>query len=244
MEEVDNEQFLKKGPLAVSNTLKDLLKSQTPVMVSHARGQFISKLLYVDQQQLMLDYSSNSIDNQLALAAETLFFTADAQGARIELTLGSLSHVSYDNLPAFSADLPDQLLAIQRRQFFRVHLPFEPIFWCTCLWPDGSTQRFRLHDLSLGGIGVLCNSPPPPGLSPGELVKNLRVDMGDYGQFQMDVQLISIGQRSVISSKNERRVTPRLSFRFASVTPAQERQLQQVIFALERLAREKTTRFQ
>lgn len=244
MKEVDNEQFLKRGPLAVSNTLKDLLKSQTPVMVSHSRGQFISKLLYVDQQQLILDYGSSSFDNQLALAAENIYLTADAQGARIELTVPSFSSVSYENLPAFSAALPETLWAIQRREFFRVYPPLDPIFWCSCVWPDGSTQRFRLQDLSLGGIGVLCDSEPPEGLAPGDILKNLQVEMGDYGQFQMDVQLISIGKRSVISSKNEMLVTPRLSFRFSYVPPVQERQLQQVIFALERLAREKATRFQ
>jgi len=48
----------------------------------------------------------------------------------------------------------------------------------------------------------------------------------------------------VVTRKNETRITPRLSFRFATLNPAQERQLQQIIFALERLARDKSTRFQ
>ncbi|MSE19423.1 flagellar brake protein, partial [Pantoea agglomerans] len=65
-----------------------------------------------------------------------------------------------------------------------------------------------------------------------------------YGHFDVPVKLLSIGERSVVTGKNETRITPRLSFRFATLNPAQERQLQQIIFALERLARDKSTRFQ
>jgi len=72
----------------------------------------------------------------------------------------------------------------------------------------------------------------------------MRVELGEYGQFELDAQLLHVGERSTVSKKNETRVTPRLSFRFDSLNPVQERQLQQVIFALERLARDKATRFQ
>lgn len=53
-----------------------------------------------------------------------------------------------------------------------------------------------------------------------------------------------IGERSIITNKNETKVTPRLSFRFTALEPHQERQLQQIIFALERRARDKAQRFQ
>jgi c-di-GMP-binding flagellar brake protein YcgR len=57
-------------------------------------------------------------------------------------------------------------------------------------------------------------------------------------------QLLHIGERTVVTSKSDTKVTPRLSFRFTVIEPIQERQLQQVIFALERLARDKANRFQ
>jgi len=60
----------------------------------------------------------------------------------------------------------------------------------------------------------------------------------------VDAQLMTIGKRSVVGSKSETIVTPRLSLRFLSLDAAQERVLQQVIFSLERLARDKANRFQ
>ena len=54
------------------------------------------------------------------------------------------------------------------------------------------------------------------------------------GCFHFDAQLISISERKVIDGKNETITTPRLSFRFLNVSPTVERQLQRIIFSLER----------
>lgn len=245
MKEEEKEQYLKRGPLAVLAVLKNLLKNQTPVMVSHARGQFITRLLFADKERLVVDYGSNDYENQLALEMSDLQLTAETHGAKVEFTLAALENDSHDGLPAFGAGLPDELWMIQRREFFRVAVPLDPVFYCYAKWPDGSGEgKMRLQDLSLGGIGVLGDSPVPETLQGGEAFKKMRIEMGEYGQLEVDASLINVGQRSVVGNKNETVVTPRLSFRFASLNFAQERLLQTVIFSLERLAREKATRFQ
>ena len=61
---------------------------------------------------------------------------------------------------------------IQRREFFRVNAPLEPVFYCHSQWPDGSTARFRLQDLSLGGVGVLLDEALPEGLNRGDTFKS------------------------------------------------------------------------
>lgn len=245
MKEDDKEQYLKRGPLAVLAVLRDLLENQTPVMVSYARGQFITRLLYADKESMVLDFGSNDYDNQLAREADNLHITAETRGAKVEFALHRLGTVEHDGLPAFSADLPELLWMIQRREFFRVNAPLNPVFYCHIPWPDGSGEgRLRLQDVSLGGVGVLSDSALPETLKTGDSIKKLRVEMGDYGRFEVDAQLITIGKRSVVGSKSETIVTPRLSFRFLSLNAAQERALQQVIFSLERLARDKANRFQ
>ncbi|WP_336803647.1 flagellar brake protein [Erwinia aphidicola] len=245
MKEDDKEQYLKRGTLAVLAVLRDLLEHQTPVMVSHPRGQFITRLLSANKESLVLDYGSNDYDNQLAKEAQELHVTAEMRGAKVEFALPALSLSEHEGLPAFSAALPELLWMIQRREFFRVNAPLSPVFYCYIPWPDGSGEgRLRLQDLSLGGIGVLADDALPEGLESGVSIKKLRVEMGEYGRFEVDAQLMTIGKRSVVGSKSETIVTPRLSLRFLSLDAAQERVLQQVIFSLERLARDKANRFQ
>ncbi|EXU74500.1 flagellar brake protein [Erwinia mallotivora] len=244
MKEEDKDQYLKHGPLAVLAVLKSLLKNQTPVLVAHDRGQFISKLLSADRERVVIDYGSNDYDNQLVQEADCLQLWAETQGARVEFSLSTPEAGNHDGLPAFFSSLPDKLWLIQRREFFRVNAPLDPIFYCYVQWPDGSGEgRMRLQDLSLGGIAALGDTPLPPELKEGQEFRKLRVELGEYGRFEVDAQLIHTGKHSVVSAKNETVVTPRLSFRFIHLNVAQERDLQQVIFLLERLARDKATRF-
>ena len=244
VKEADQEQYLKRGTLAVLGVMKDLLRLQTPLLVRFPRGQFISRMLAADEDHLLFDLGSNNLDNDYALTSDDLSITAETYGAKVEFSLAALEIVEFEGLPAFSAPLPDLLWQIQRREFFRVCAPLEPQFWCHTVWPDGRKTRLRLQDLSLGGIGVLVDEALPDGLQDGDSFNPFRVELGEYGHFDVPVKLLSIGERSVVTGKNETRITPRLSFRFATLNPAQERQLQQIIFALERLARDKSTRFQ
>ncbi|MDT0175464.1 flagellar brake protein [Pantoea sp. RRHST58] len=244
MKDADKEQYLKRGTLAVLGVIKDLLRFQTPLMVTFSRGQFISRMLDADEDRIVFDLGSNNLDNEYVLSCDDVNIFAETYGAKVEFSLASLERTTFEGLPAFSAPLPDLLWQIQRREFFRISAPLDPIFYCHSEWPDGQKVRFRLQDLSLGGIGVLVDEALPEGLSSGDKFNKLRVELGEYGQFEVGAQLLHIGERSVVTSKNETRVTPRLSFRFTAIEPLQERQLQQVIFALERLARDKANRFQ
>ena len=244
MGEADKEQYLKRGTLAVLGVMKDLLRFQTPLMVNFSRGQFISRLLSADEDQVIFDLGSNALDNDLALQSGEVNIAAETHGAKVEFGLTGLQRVEFEGLPAFAASLPELVWQIQRREFFRVNAPLEPVFYCHSQWPDGRTARFRLQDLSLGGVGVLLDEALTEGLNRGDTFKNLRVDLAEYGHFEVTAQLLHIGERTVVTSKNETRATPRLSFRFTAIEPIQERQLQQVIFALERLARDKANRFQ
>lgn len=244
MKEADKEQYLKRGTLAVLGVMKDLLRFQTPLMVTFSRGQFISRMLDADEERIIFDLGSNNLDNEYVLSCHDVSISAETHGAKVEFSLDSLEKTTFDGLPAFSAPLPALLWQIQRREFFRISVPLEPTFYCHSEWPNGKKVRFRLQDLSLGGIGVLVDEPLPDGLNSGDKFKKLHVELGEYGQFEVGALLLHIGERSVVTSKNETRVTPRLSFRFTAIEPLQERQLQQVIFALERLARDKANRFQ
>lgn len=90
-------------------------------------------------------------------------------------------------------------------------------------------------------MGALLETAKPAELHEGMRFAQIEVNMGQWGVFHFDAQLISISERKVIDGKNETITTPRLSFRFLNVSPTVERQLQRIIFSLEREARKKRT---
>ena len=234
-----HEQFLKQNPLAVLGVLRDLHKAAIPLRISWNGGQLISKILVITPDKLVLDFGSQAEDNNAVLKAQHITITAETQGAKVEFTVEQLQQSEYLQLPAFITVPPPTLWFVQRRRYFRITAPLHPPYFCQTKLADNSTLRFRLYDLSLGGMGALLETAKPAGLHEGMHFAQIEVNMGQWGVFHFDAQLISISERKVIDGKNETITTPRLSFRFLNVSPTVERQLQRIIFSLEREAREK-----
>ncbi|WP_342325022.1 flagellar brake protein [Kosakonia sp. BYX6] len=237
-----SEQFLKQNPLAVLGVLRDLQKNQVPVCITWGSGQFISKILEVNPEELVMDFGSQDYENNAVQRAGKVTITAETHGAKVEFTLNKLTSGDFQALPAFITPLPETLWFIQRREYFRISAPLHPAYFCKATMPDKSQIRFRLFDLSLGGMGALLDGELPETLQPGMRFTQVELDMASWGQFYFDAQLIAIGERKVVDGKNETIVTPRLSFRFLNVSPGVERELQRIIFALEREARERASR--
>lgn len=236
-----HEQFLKQNPLAVLGVLRDLNKAAIPLRISWNGGQLISKILAITPDKLVLDFGSQAEDNIAVLKAQHITITAETQGAKVEFTVEQLQQSEYLQLPAFITVPPPTLWFVQRRRYFRITAPLHPPYFCQTKLADNSTLRFRLYDLSLGGMGALLETAKPAELHEGMRFAQIEVNMGQWGVFHFDAQLISISERKVIDGKNETITTPRLSFRFLNVSPTVERQLQRIIFSLEREPGKKRT---
>jgi len=237
-----SEQFLKQNPLAVLGVLRDLQKGGVPLRVSWASSQFISKILDASPERLVIDLGSQASENRAALRGENISVLAETHGAKVEFVLPRLEQGEYQGLPAFITALPTNLWFVQRREYFRISAPLHPAYFCKAKMPDKKEFRFRLFDLSLGGMGALMDAAKPDGLVEGMRFSQIELDMGGWGRFFFDAQLIAISERKVVDGKNETKTTPRLSFRFLNVGPAAERELQRIIFSLEREARERANK--
>ena len=246
MSEVPKESFAKRKTLAILSVLRDLKKNQTLVMVTHSRGQFISKILDVnaDGHQFLFDLGSSDYENGLAMAADTLSFVAEPAGAKVEFACGKVRQVTYDGLPTFICDIPPVLYFIQRREYFRVSVPWLPDYRCSGKLADASDFAYRVRDISLGGLGLEIDGTTLPEIASGEVLKDSLIQLAELGTFKLDLQYIGSMPRKSVSNKGETVSTQRLSFKFPRLSPAQERDLQRAIFELEKQQHIKAKRFQ
>nr|WP_238484597.1 flagellar brake protein [Rahnella bonaserana] len=244
--EVSKESFAKRNTLAILSVLRDLKKNQTLVMVSHSRGQFISKILDVDadNHQFLFDLGSSDYENGLAMEADTLNFVAEPAGAKVEFSCSKVRQVTYEGLPTFTCDVPPVLYSIQRREYFRVNVPWLPDYRCSGKLPDTTDFAYRVRDISLGGLGLEIDGMTPPEISSGALLKDSLIELAELGKFKVDLQYIGAMPRKSVSNKGETVSTQRLSFKFPNLSPAQERDLQRAIFELEKQQHMKAKRFQ
>lgn len=119
-----SEQFLKQNPLAVLGVLRDLKKGEVPLRINWSTSQFISKILDVTAEHLIVDLGSQNDENRAALQAKNLSVMAETQGAKVEFVLPRLTTIAYQGLPAFIAPLPANLWFVQRREYFRISARF------------------------------------------------------------------------------------------------------------------------
>ncbi|MBJ7220546.1 MULTISPECIES: flagellar brake protein [unclassified Brenneria] len=249
MEVVDEnlkEQFVKRNKLAICATLRELKKNDTTVMVHHSRGQFISKILDVipDNNIFIFDLGGVERENSRALYAGALSFVAEPTGAKVEFSAEIARTVDFQGLPAFTASIPEQLYLIQRRTYFRINTPLWPPLLCRGELPDDSRFQFTIRDLSLGGVSLYTDRDTTGLLKEGDIISGVEMDLDEYGFFCVDLQFVGQSTMKDVDNKGEVRITQRLSFKFPMLSAAQERDLQQVIFELERLHNEKKRKFQ
>lgn len=246
MSETSKENFVKTNKLAICAILRDLKKNDTAVMVIHARGQFISRILDVvpETNQFIFDFGSVEHENTLALAANQLTIIAEPTGAKIEFTFNQLKSIKYLSLPAFSAAIPEQLYFIQRREYFRVNIPQWPPYYCSGKFSDGSKFSYMLGDISLGGMGLYAVKGSEFPLQECGILQDVSVDLGGFGVFKLDLQFIRAIDKQVVNNKGETLTVQRLSFKFPRLSPMQEKGLQRAIFELEKQQTAKARKFQ
>ena len=153
-----------------------------PLRINWSTSQFISKILDVTAEHLIVDLGSQSDENRAALQAENLSVMAETQGAKVEFVLPRLTTIAYQGLPAFITPLPANLWFVQRREYFRISAPLHPAYFCKAKMPDKKEIRFRLFDLSLGGMGAVMDMPKPEGLVEGMRFSQIELDMGRWGR--------------------------------------------------------------
>lgn len=155
--ETSKENFVKTNKLAICAILRDLQKNDTAVMVTHARGQFISRILDVmpETNQFIFDFGSVEHENILALAANQITIIAEPTGAKIEFACHKLQEVHYLSLPAYRSPLPEQLYFIQRREYFRINIPQWPAYYCTGKFSDGSKFSYYTRGYFFGRNGII-----------------------------------------------------------------------------------------
>ena len=86
---------------------------------------FLSSILSVtpDTNSFIVDVGSDDETNARALRAGKLIFTTVVDKIKIQFSITTLVRTEHAGRPAFVGSIPDKLLRLQRREFFRLAPP-------------------------------------------------------------------------------------------------------------------------
>lgn len=190
----DYSQYLLHSRTEILAVLRSIIQKGTLITAHFDQGRsfFLTSMIALqpDNTEFILDVGSNEEMNGKALKANKLIFTAVVDKVKTQFSLDRLRRVEYEGRPAFIGALPDTLLRLQRREFFRLATPIaNPIRLCTALVPEERAVDVPLVDISGGGVGLMAPLDLAGLLETSRMLENCRIMLPGEGLLVTTLQV-------------------------------------------------------
>jgi c-di-GMP-binding flagellar brake protein YcgR len=181
--------YLLHSKTEITSVLRSLIERRAPVSAYFEQGRqfLVTSLLGLetDTGGLVLDAGRDDDVYRQALLAEKLVLSAMLDKVKIQFTLSDLSETWNAGRPAFRAMLPEVVLRLQRREYFRLSTPVaKPVkFIATIRRTDASALvvEAALLDISGGGIGLMASPSLAALLQRGAVLTDCKMTLPDEG---------------------------------------------------------------
>ena len=167
----DYSQYLLREKTDILYNLRGLMQKRAMLsaFIDASADSFLTAILAItpDEHYLILDAASDESINRRVEGAEQLICVTQLDKIKIQFAAKELSRFPYEGHEAFRVALPDVLLRLQRREYYRLMAPVSHSI--SCLIPvteDGGTRIVSVEanvlDISGGGLAVMV---PPNGMT-------------------------------------------------------------------------------
>ncbi|MGH8809030.1 MAG: flagellar brake protein [Noviherbaspirillum sp.] len=143
----------------------------------------VTSVLHVDDADgsVIIDCASSATVNQRMLESEDISFETVLENIRILFSASHAEDCIYEDRPALRIPMPESLIRLQRREYYRVMTPISSPVRCAIQVPaeaggTPTTLTMPLYNVSAGGIAVVDEKKQ---LSPesGQTFENCRIDL-------------------------------------------------------------------
>jgi c-di-GMP-binding flagellar brake protein YcgR len=185
----DYSQYLLHSKSEILAVFRSLIQKGSLITVhfDHGNAFLLTSMLALtpDNTKFILDVGSDDEMNRKALSAKKLILTTVLDKVKIQFRLESLSAAQNGGRAAFLATIPESLLRLQRREYFRLATPIAtPInLIAVARRSDGSAQIIEtpLLDISGGGVGLMATPDLAAQLNRGDLLEDCKIILADEG---------------------------------------------------------------
>jgi c-di-GMP-binding flagellar brake protein YcgR len=188
--------FLIHSPEKIIRKLFILLKKKCLLTVYYGDNDdsFITTLLDINikDNRLIFYHSPKQGSIKEFLDSPVITFKTEYLGVKVVFNSIKLAKIQHEGVSVFAIPIPDSLLWIEARNYYRVKaLSFAPPSYCQlALKPDQTPIKLKLYDISIAGFSILIDSAE---------VSNLMVPETHFVQCQ--IILTDIGEEGTVSFK-------------------------------------------
>ena len=234
-EPADISQYLVRSPREILFLLRQLAAKKSLISVFFDGQSALLSLLDVDEDEgtLVLDVAPEEqlnarLQRSAKLACETLL---DRVQIRFQLA-GPLTSVQFEGGPALSAQVPEAVLRLQRREHYRIVTPISQPLRCLIPMRDAKgTKIFEARVLDVSGGGIALAAPTNGAeFNPGMQFESCKLEIPDSPPLVTKLFVRNLFKITQINGTE----LVRAGCQFVGLTPAQEAALQRYILRLER----------
>lgn len=175
--------------------LRDIMQRNTLVTVYFDQGNnfILTSILAIDSEkdEMVIDYGIEERLNRKALKSKRITFVTSQNRIKVEFACDSLRKIQFEGDDAFVVNLPETLVRMQRRNFFRVTTPTINPLKCVIPLPtddESGIAEVTLLDISCGGIAVIDHHPKI-SFDPGTVFENCQISLPNIGTIIANIQV-------------------------------------------------------
>lgn len=239
----EEQPYIVQNLKEIIQILTDLAKHKATFKVSFSDGHdhhdgYLTSVIEVDTKNhaVHLDVGIDEAFNSKMLASNHVIFTKN-DGIKIKWSSENLSMVSLKDGKAIKIAIPQSLVRLQRREFFRLNTPIVNPAPCRIPIPDAHDTKLKqaldlaLVDISLGGLGVVMPDPLHSAITEGANFDECEVSFPEFGSTSLKLQVKNIMPMQLKDGS----IKYRIGFQFVNPSRNSEELIRRYTFNLERL---------
>jgi len=160
----------------------------------HSQKFILTVLLGANEHGMWLDVGPFPPENKLVSLSDKITFVSAHQHIKIQFVAQHIENDLFENNEAFYLELPEHMLRIQRREFYRAPIPAASSVKCIIpIQPENPDEPVTMRevlilDISGGGIGLLCGEGETE-LLPKKVFPDCQILLPDIGTLTAAIEV-------------------------------------------------------
>ncbi len=233
----ERERYLVRHPAEVERILREVMQDKAIVTAyaDDGRERMLTTLVGLDPagRSVYLDCGADEGMNARLTTCREVVLSTTHEGVRVQFTSPPLARVRRMEGDVLRAAMPEVLLRLQRREYYRLVTSLVDPVKCW-IGTDHGELEATVVDLSIGGVGILAYRPIIP-LVVGRVYRGCRLSLPALGQLAVSLAVRSTFE---VTLRNGRR-SHRAGCQFIDLPPGVETDLQRYITRAERERRKR-----
>lgn len=135
--------------IEIFHLLHEIMQKNTLVTLyfDHSNRFILTSIVSIDNKkdEMLIDYGVEPEFNELALKSTNLTFITSQNRIKIEFNCNQIRTIQFKNRDMFAVKLPESLIRMQRRNYYRIPTPITKPLKCIVPIPKRSTLQSRNH---------------------------------------------------------------------------------------------------